>query len=284
MSFYDWCMTEGIRDTNPARQVRRAKKQPTSVYRLTRAESTAILHAAHSIREKRVAYLGICAGIRNAELRGLQGRHFQRPGFIWVSQDIAKGGRERWVPILPELQPVVEDILSHVQPEHYVLPRGEAGGWGPYTFKREDPTRPMSSQTVQRTVHQLAKRAGIAAHIHPHLLRHAFADHIARHVGLKQAQNMLGHADVQTTQRYVGESTLEELAAAIRHLRFADDFLPPVEQPGMAVTEREGFEPSDSTVSVAAGDLLESLPSPVRARIEDITARTLGVYAEAFRA
>ena len=54
-----------------------------------------MLDAARGIRERRAISLGLCAGLRNAELRGLQGRHFERPGLIWVSADIAKGRRER---------------------------------------------------------------------------------------------------------------------------------------------------------------------------------------------
>nr|MDQ3934693.1 hypothetical protein [Actinomycetota bacterium] len=119
VSFYDWLMEEGAiddhgnevrRPDNPARQTRRPRKRPPAVYRLTRSEVAAMLAAATGTRERRAIYLGICAGLRNAELRGLQGRHFQRPGFIWVSPDIAKGGRERYVPVIAELEPVVAEI------------------------------------------------------------------------------------------------------------------------------------------------------------------------------
>ena len=68
------------------------------LYRLTEAEVVALLRAACGVREARAIFIGVCAGLRNAELRGLQGRHFERLGWIWVSADIAKGGRERWVP------------------------------------------------------------------------------------------------------------------------------------------------------------------------------------------
>jgi site-specific recombinase XerD len=67
---------------------------------------------------------------------------------------------------------------------------------------------------------ELASRAGIHAHVHPHLI-HAFGDHVARVAGIKNAQALLGHADVGTTQIYTGAPTLDELAAAIRGIRFA---------------------------------------------------------------
>jgi hypothetical protein len=68
------------------------------------------------------AYLGVCAGVRLQELQGLQGRHFQRPGYIWISADIGTGGRERWIPVLVDLFPLVEDIRQNVTADEYVIP------------------------------------------------------------------------------------------------------------------------------------------------------------------
>jgi site-specific recombinase XerD len=217
-SFFDWAMEEGIRRDNPARQVRRARRKPTAVYRLTREEAAAMLAASLPDQRTRWAiHLGICAGLRSAELRGLRGRHFQRPGFIHVSADIAKRGKERWVPVLGDLAAIVVEIIERVGLDDHVLPGSKAGGgsFGSDPYWRADPHRPMSSQTLQRLVHETARRAGIAAHVHPHLMRHAYGDHIARHAGIKNAQALLGHADVSTTQTYTGQPTLEELAAAI---------------------------------------------------------------------
>ena len=65
VSFYDWAMEEGYRRDNPARQTRRPKAKPPKVYRLTRAEAAAFLAAAETVRERRIAHIGICAGARN---------------------------------------------------------------------------------------------------------------------------------------------------------------------------------------------------------------------------
>jgi integrase len=106
ISFYDWAMEEGVRKDNPARQVRKARKRETSVYRLTREEVVRIIDACQTTRERRLIVVGFTAGARNQELRGMRGEHFQRDGFIWFSPDIAKRGRERWVPVLSEAQRV----------------------------------------------------------------------------------------------------------------------------------------------------------------------------------
>jgi integrase len=114
-------MEEGMRKDNPARQTRRPKKRPVSVYRLTRREVVALMEAARTTRERRVIFIGVLAGLRNQELRGLQRRHVERVEAIWVSCDIAKGGRERFVPVLAELEPIVEDVLRTVGSSDYVI-------------------------------------------------------------------------------------------------------------------------------------------------------------------
>ena len=53
-----------------------------------------------------------------------------------------------------------------------------------------------SRQVLRTVVMELGRRAGIHAHLTPHWMRHAFGDHVARHAGIKNAQALLGHADV----------------------------------------------------------------------------------------
>jgi integrase/recombinase XerC len=220
VSFYDWALEEGLRKDNPARQTRRPKTRPPQVYRLTRGEAVAMLNSTQGTLERRVIYLGICAGLRSAELRGLQGLNFQRDGFVHVTAQIAKGNRERWVPIIEELQPVVDEIRQAVAPAHFVLPSMVTADPPFNTRTREVPTQPVAAKTVWRVVGRVAVRAGIGAHVHPHLMRHAFAEHIARNTGLLVAQAMLGHANVGTTRAYVGSASLDEVALAVRGLRF----------------------------------------------------------------
>lgn len=122
VSFYGWTMEEGLRKDNPAEQTRRPRRRAAEKYRLTEAEVIETLAAAQGTRERRAIFLGLCAGLRNAELRGLQGRHFGREGFVWVSADIAKGRRERWVPVIADLAPIAAEIRTGVGFDEYVLP------------------------------------------------------------------------------------------------------------------------------------------------------------------
>ncbi len=232
VSFYDWTVEEGIRPSNPARQTRRPRRKSTNVYRLTRGEAIAMLQACETEQETRAIYFGLCAGLRSAELRGLQEIHLSRPGFVWVSASIAKGARERWVPVIEELEPVVAQVLAagSLGRSEYVL---TASRWAnpPFNTRRiylRD--KPMAPKPLWELVGRVGKRAGISAHVHPHLLRHAFGDHVARYGGIELARAMLGHADVRTTKTYVGDATLEELSIAVRGLRY-DRETAPIGQP-----------------------------------------------------
>jgi integrase/recombinase XerC len=220
ISFYDWAMTEGLRKDNPARQVRRTKLHPPSVYRLTRAEAAAMMDATATPRDRRVIYIGLLTGARVGELAALQIRHLERPGWVWFSEDIAKGKRERWVPVLPELEPIVAEVVENVPALSFVIPsrnqtRGMRVGRAP---------EPISRTMVNRIIKEIAHRAGIAANIHAHLLRHSFGDHIAQHAGLRAAQALMGHASVETTARvYTSRPGLDELAGSVAGFRYRQD-------------------------------------------------------------
>lgn len=247
ISFYDWMVEEGKRPHNPARQTRRPRRRPTATHRLSREEVVALLGAVQDERERRVIYLSIFAGLRNGELRGLRGRHFQRSGFIWVSGDIGKGGKERWIPVSDELAPVVDRIRWEVGADDYVLPAQRWRNPPSNTSKIDVRKRPSSSQALGQLVRRVAKRAGISGRVYPHLLRHAFADHMVRHAGLRPTQQMLGHADSRTTETYLGRSTPDELKAAIAGFTFGllaeRTFYPPAGVPANPVEAPTGIEP-----------------------------------------
>ncbi len=221
VSFYDWMLTEGLRKDNPARQVRRTRLQQPSVYRMTRAEAAAMMDACETVVERRIIYVGLLTGARVGELAALQIRHLERPGWVWFSEDIAKGQHERWVPVLPELGPVIAETIESVSPLAFVIPtRDQTRNW------REGPRAPLpiSRTMVNRRIKAIARRAGIAANIHAHLLRHSFGDHIAQYAGLRAAQALMGHSSVETTARvYTSRPGLDELAGSVRGFRYREN-------------------------------------------------------------
>lgn len=221
VSFFDWVQHKRIRPDNPARATRPRRVRKPDTYRLSRVEVVALFEACEDARERRAIRIGCCAGLRNAELCGLQLRHFKRAGAVWVSPDIAKGGRGRYIPVLAELEDTVAEILETVGEDDYVIAGRRPVGGHAQTTWREVPTLPTSAHALRSLVDRVAKRAGIAAHIHPHLLRHAFGDHVARQADVRTAQATLGHASISTTTgTYTGMPTLEELGVALRFFRY----------------------------------------------------------------
>jgi len=212
--------TQRRRRSNPARHTRAARASEPTVHRLSLEETRRFLAAARAGSERRIAYLGVCAGLRRNEMRLLRGRHFAREGWIWIPPELAKGGRERWVPVIGDLEPVVHDIRETAGPEDHVLPatvwvaadRGLRPG--------PAPERPCDAKTIWRAVRRIGRRAGIATDVHPHLLRHAFAEHVVRRAGLRVAQALLGHATIQTTEGYLARPSLDELAHAAATVTF----------------------------------------------------------------
>lgn len=221
-AFYTWAEQEGLRETNPARQVPRVKKVPPRIERLDTREVIAILAACQTRRERRIINTGLFTGARNQELRGLKGQHYGREGWVWISPDIAKGGRERWVPVLPEYQHTAEEIAANVPWDEYVIPSRQVMNPPDNTDWRETGTRPSSPQAIWRTVKDVAERAGIRHKVYPHMLRHAFAN-MVKEAGLDTAQQLLGHADIGTTMTYLSELTPDQLQARVGNMRLAQD-------------------------------------------------------------
>jgi integrase/recombinase XerD len=245
VSFYQWAMEEGIRRDNPAAQTRRPRRRPAGSYRLAQHEAVAMLRAARGVRERRAIFLLVCAGLRNAELRGLQGRHFERRDVIVVSSDIAKGGRERPVPIISDLAPVAYEIRESVGRDEYVLPAQRFRN-PPFNTERVDYARcPSSSQALRQLVMRVAARAGIKQHVHPHDLRHAFADQIARETDVHIAQHLLGHAHLGTTDTYLSRPRLDDIINSVRNLSYEKrtNVLGVAEALGKALEATTGIEP-----------------------------------------
>ncbi len=131
-------------------------------------------------------------GIRVSELvnLGLSDLNLER-GYVMV---MGKGSKQRLVPIGETAMELIEQYLVDVRP---TWDRGHPGLF--LTLRR----RTMTRQGFWKLIKRYAVRAGITLSLSPHKLRHSFATHLLdRGADLRAVQEMLGHADISTTQIY----------------------------------------------------------------------------------
>ena len=272
-SFFDWMVEEGYRPENPARQVKRVKPRPVSTTRMTREEVALVLETSRGdIREYRAAHLMACAGGRANEVRLMQGRHLARPGLIWLSADIAKGGKEAWLPVVPELEPVIAEIREHVADDEFVIPARRVIDPPANTRYRLLMQRATSRKALWEMIVKLGERANLPYALRPHLLRHAFGDHVAKSRDSRLAQALMRHADVSTTiQIYTSKPSAEELRDAVEGFRFDTGSSTLSEElrrlsPFQVEKATTGLEPvnSERHVSIGVSERLSDVEASIR--------------------
>jgi integrase/recombinase XerD len=200
--FYRFLYGENVRGDDPSAALdapRRARSLPKI---LSEAEVDALLAAARACEgpegARLLAMLELlyATGLRVSELVGL--RHPPRaddPRFLLVR---GKGNKERLVPLSEPAIAALNDYLL-VRPRFL-----KAGAPSPWLF----PSRGASGHLTRLRISQLLDELAVAAKIDPrrvspHVLRHAFASHLLAHgADLRAVQQMLGHADIATTQIY----------------------------------------------------------------------------------
>lgn len=110
---------------------------------------------------------------------------------------VGKGSKTRIVPIGKVALRTLRRYLADVRP---LL--AEKNPRSPYVFLSKS-GRPLNREWIWNVVKVAAARAGIHKNIHPHTLRHSFASHLLAHgADLRVIQEMLGHADISTTEIY----------------------------------------------------------------------------------
>ena len=135
-------------------------------------------------------------GLRVTELVGLPLRAAQtKEPFIHIR---GKGGRERIVPLTLEARRAIAAFRAYLEKTDH---RQSSGPW---LFPAESASGHITRQAFARDLKACARAAGIAsARISPHVLRHAFASHLLHNgADLRVLQELLGHADISTTQIY----------------------------------------------------------------------------------
>jgi len=198
-SFFRHEVLIGKREDNPAADVglpRRTRKLPRT---LSPGEAERLVEAANGtaprdLRDRALVELLYGAGLRVSEAVGLERNGVDLEERLVRS--IGKGDKERIVPLGRSAADALRRYLSRGRPFLDSRHRPEL-----FLNARGGPLTRAGAFLILR---RLAERAGLEpARIHPHLLRHSFATHLLEGgADLRSVQEMLGHADLATTELY----------------------------------------------------------------------------------
>ena len=195
--FYTWLARDHGFTSNPCAGMRAPKSAKALPQALSPDEAVRLMEIPAAgdplaLRDKAMFELLYSSGLRLSELVNLPLSQLDlAAGMVRVT---GKGGKTREVPVGRFALAAVRSWL----PEREKLARREE-----YTlFVGRNGAR-LTPRAVQYRVKQWALKLGIAADVHPHVLRHSFASHVLQSSGdLRAVQEMLGHANISTTQVY----------------------------------------------------------------------------------
>lgn len=192
-SFYQWLLKHGHIAANPAAGVRGPKAPRALPQVLDVDEATQLVEvpvdAPLGVRDRALLELFYSSGLRLSELVGLRWRDLDLEGGLVTV--LGKGSRQRSVP-----------VGRHAR-EALTAWRADNGGSADAPVFPGRGGGPITARAVQLRMRVLAQRQGLFKRVHPHLLRHSFASHVLESSGdLRGVQELLGHADIATTQIY----------------------------------------------------------------------------------
>jgi integrase/recombinase XerD len=151
-------------------------------------------HEHFALRDKAMLEILYATGIRVSELIQMDVAHVNLTmGFVTI---IGKSDKERIIPIGGPAAEALKRYLEHGRP-HFI------SKYQDYSLFLNHQGKRLTRQGFWKILKKLAKEAGIENDLTPHTLRHSFATHLLQNgADLKAVQEMLGHADISTTQIY----------------------------------------------------------------------------------
>lgn len=198
-SFYKHLRRENFVSHDPTVKVKAPLSSRKLPQVLSRGEVTSIIELAAGadpcgVRDRAILELMYACGLRATEVVTLELSNVD-----WdesTLRTIGKGDKERLVPIGREAMLALRRYLAQGRPQ---LVKGAARHALFVNFRGS----PLTRQGLYKIVRKYATEAGLADRTSPHTLRHSFATHLlAGGCDLRSVQEMLGHADVATTQTY----------------------------------------------------------------------------------
>ena len=195
--FFKFLVSEGCLPLNPARGIRAPKTPKQLPKPLDVDRMAAMLDAQQDdtleVRDIAMWELFYSSGLRLSELTGLDCQDIDlKAESVFVRS--GKGNRSRYVPVGSK---ACAAIALWLEVRDAFAPTGEQALFVSRLGKR------IAPRTVQQRLERWRVKLGLDSHVHPHMLRHSFASHMLEGSGdLRAVQELLGHANIGTTQIY----------------------------------------------------------------------------------
>ena len=194
--FFNYLLRERIVTSNPALEIRapKAAKRLPGTLDVDQLNQLLDIPAedALAIRDKAIMELFYSSGLRLDELVGLDMGHLDL-----ADRTVRVLGKGRKTRVVPVGRKAVEALRAW-QRERATLAAVEDAA----LFVGRNGSR-LKHRAVQLRIAYWARRKGLPSHVHPHLFRHSFATHLLESSkDLRGVQELLGHADISTTQIY----------------------------------------------------------------------------------
>ena len=198
-TWYRFLLAEGVLAKDPSERLETPKKWRVLPEVLSAAEVDRLIGAVSlderlAFRDRAMLELAYGAGLRVSEWIGIASRDVLLDEL--VVRVFGKGGKERLVPIGRKAAGALAMYQRELRP---VLEKGEGEG----ILFLNARGRPLSRMGAWKILRKYVEAAGITKSVTPHTLRHSFATHLLEGgADLRAVQEMLGHADISTTQIY----------------------------------------------------------------------------------
>lgn len=205
-SFFNFLVAEGIIRTDPTENmsspsVGKALPRPISISQVRLLlEQPAKLTTSEARRDRAMLELLYASGMRISELVSLNLGDVNTSGDFFV-RCFGKGRKERIIPLYEQIAKTVQSYIDEDRPK---LAHGKKENALFLNARGERLTR----QGFWQKLKEYARTAGLSEHISPHTLRHSFATHmLSGGADLRSVQELLGHANISTTQVYTHLTT-----------------------------------------------------------------------------
>ncbi len=223
-TFFDWCIKAGYLSDNPVKHIERPRLPLILPRCISHEDAKKVLYHAtwyswkseiEKQRNMSIISTLMMTGLRLQELLNLEATEVDLAnGNIFVRQ--GKGRRDRNIPIYPKLLPVLRAYQRTRQME------GRPSRWF-FTGFHSD------KQLYPKDARRICKKIGLSAGVKftPHMLRHTFARELADNdFDVMKIKELLGHAQVTTTQRYIALSSQRVTQFPVGGYLLSNNFFP----------------------------------------------------------